>query len=252
MKENKLMLVFFIPFIMAAFPIMLYAKEAAKNDKVNTGFGVTQNHELEHFETINLSGLGALYIKQSTSQSLSVEADESILPLIKVSVVNKVLNIEMRDASKHDKAKITYHLNVKQLKDINLFGNSAVYIEEGFNSHTLNLLVSSLGEAHIKKLNVDKLNVKMASGATVEAAGVADQQTITINGAGEFDGSKLSGQVASVNINDMGVAKVNVSNSLMAAIIGEGTVQYCGSPNVKRQADSNAAVISPLSAKDCK
>ena len=247
-KKQILLLVFSTFFVSN----ILFANEIKKSDKVDIGRGVTQGHELQPFDTINMSGLGALYIKQSATQSFSVEADESILPLIKISVVNKALNIEMQDASKHDKAKITYHLNVKEVKDINLYGNCGVYIEEGFNSHVLNLLVNNLGEAHIKKLNVDKLNVKVSGGSTVEVTGVADQQTISINNAAEFNGSKLSGQIASVNINDMGIAKVNVSNNLTANIIGEGTLQYCGNPTINRQADSNTAVISPLPVKECK
>jgi len=250
MQRKKLLLssVFLILFL----PRMLIAKEESKDNKVDTGLGITHKRELEHFDVINLSGLGSLYLKQSATQNLSIEADNTILPLLKISVVNRVLNIEMREASSHEKAKIAYYLNVKTIKKINSSGGGSIVIEEGFNAQALNLSINNLGEAHIKKLNVGNLNVKLAGGATMEVSGVADQQSISINGAAEFNGIKLSGQVANVNINDMGVAKVNVSNSLTAAIIGEGMVQYCGHPNITRQATSSAAVISPLPVKDCK
>ncbi len=232
---------------------IVFSKEVKKSDTVNAGTGVTQTHELEPFDTINLSGMGNLYIKQSEVQSFSVDASEVMLPLIKVSVLNKVLYIDVKNASSHTQEKINYNLSVKEIKAINSYGSSTIFIQDGFNSHVLSLLISNLGESYIKKLNVDKLSIKINGGGTIEASGVADQQSIVINGAGEFNGSKLSGQVATVDIIETGIVKVNATNSLSTTILGEGTIKYCGKPNITRQVSSgNDTIITPLLEKECK
>jgi hypothetical protein len=231
---------------------IVFSKETKKSDKVDTGMGVNQGRELQPFDAINISGVGNLYITQSTTQGLSINADETILPLIKVSVVNKVLYIALQNASDHAEAKINYHLNIKEIKEINSHGNLNIFIQDGFNAQVLDLVISNLGEVYIKKLNVGKLNVKINSGSTVEASGVADQQSISINGAGVFNGSKLSGQLVAVDIVETGIVKINASNNLTTTIAGEGTVQYCGDPKITKQAFSKAAIITKLPEQECK
>lgn len=229
-------------------PPLVFGADATQPPS-NAKSGMSQPQKLQTFDSINISGIGHLYITQSNEESFTVEADETVLPLIQVYVKDKVLYLDLKDSSKHLQAKINYYLNVKNIQSINSFDASDIIIKNGLSADTLNLTINSLGEAHLN-LKVKQLVAKIGGGGKVELLGTADQQDITIVGAGEFNGSKLTGKTGSINIKESGVAKINVSDTLAISINGDGTVQYCNKPSITKQV-SGKNIINPLDSKEC-
>jgi len=203
---------------------------------------VAKKQDLQHFDTINLSGVGNLYIKQSDQENFTLEADETLLPLIKVNVKDKTLYINLEDASEHLKAKINYYLNIKTLNSITANGLTNVFIPSGIQTNTLKLSINGLGAEADININVKQLILKVESGAKVLASGIANTQIININGAGEFDGTKLVGDTGTIEINGSSVAKTNIAGNLTANVSGDGVVQYCGKPNITQNIDDNGKV----------
>ncbi|HEV2523892.1 MAG TPA: head GIN domain-containing protein, partial [Gammaproteobacteria bacterium] len=198
-----------------------------------------KKQELQHFDTISLSGVGNLYVKQTDEESFTMEADEVLLPLIKVSVKDKILYIDLADASNHLKANIKYYLNIKTVNSITATGLTNVFIPNGLQTNALKLSMSGFGsEAHIN-INVNQLTLKVEGGAKVEAKGVADAQVIDIHGAGEFDGTKLAGNTATVSVNGSSVAKTNISGKLSVDISGDAEVKYCAKPDITQKISDN-------------
>lgn len=201
-----------------------------------------KKQDLQHFEAINLSGVGSLYIKQTDEENFSLEADEALLPLIKVSVKDKTLYIDLKDASAHLKAKISYYLNIKTVNNIVASGLTNVFIPNGLKTDVLKFSINGLGNEANININVKQLITKIEGGAKVTASGVASTQIVNLNGAGEFDGTKLVGDIATVTLNGSSVAKTNISGKLMANISGDGQVQYCGKPNITQKIEDNGKI----------
>ncbi len=211
---------------------------------------VTKKIDLPKFNGISLAGIGDLYIQQSTDEGVTVEADDTLLPLIKVEVQDKTLYLDLKNASQHTQAKIKFHVNVKDLQKIDSNTSSTIFIKDPFKTDTLNVYVSGLGEADLN-LNVNKLNAKIDGGAKIEAKGIASEQTIVINGAGVFNGAKLTGQNANSVVSGSGIAKINVTASLTLTVSDDGIVKYCGRPVVNKQT-SGSSLIRALSKTECK
>lgn len=222
--------------LLCFMPTCSFAEDAAASKPV------AKKQDLQHFDTINLSGVGNLYIKQTDEENFTMEADDTLLPLIKVSVKDKTLYIDLTDASKHLRAKINYYLNIKTVNSITSSGLTNVFIPSGLQTNVLLLSISGLGnEAHIN-INAKQLIAKVEGGAKISASGVANAQVIAINGAGEFDGSKLAGDIATVNINGSSIAKTNISGKLLVTIVGDAEVKYCGKPAITQKIEDNGKI----------
>ncbi len=229
-------------FLLCFVQMPLFADDVTKKTDNTATKTTPKKQELQHFDTINLSGVGNLYIKQTDQENFTMEADETVLPLIKVSVKDKTLYIDVAKASEHLKSKITYYLNIKTVNNITASGLTRIFIPNGLQTDTLKLSISGLGsEAHIN-LNVKQLAAKIDGGAKIEASGVAGAQMVEVHGAGEFDGTKLVGDTATVYIDGTSVAKTNVSAKLSVDISGDAQLKYCAKPDITQKISDNGKI----------
>lgn len=213
----------------------------AKDDK--------KNQSLQPFKNIELSGVGNIYIKKSEKQEFTVEGDQKVLPLVSVYVRENTLYIDLKNASEQAESTVKYYLQVKDLKSINAYTSSTIFIDEAFETDELTISVNNFGEANVF-LNVKKFTGKIAGGGKIIARGRAIEQDISIQGAGEFQGGKLLGDNAQLNMQGSGMSQVNVSNGLSVAITGEGTVKYCGKPTITKNI-SGKGTVTPAEPDAC-
>lgn len=228
-------------FFLCSFVQIPSFADDAKTDNA-AAKATAKKQDLQHFDTISLSGVGNLYIKQTDQENFTMEADETLLPLIKVSVKDKTLYIDLMDASSHLKANINYYLNIKTVKSITASGLTNIFIPNGLQVDTLKLSINGFGnEAHIN-INVNQLTAKAEGGAKIEASGIADTQVVGVHGAGEFDGTKLKGDTATVTLNGTSMAKTNISGKLSVNISGDAEVKYCAKPDITQDISDNGKI----------
>jgi len=227
--------------ILVLMTLLCFVQMPSFADKAATQT-IPKKQELQHFDTINLSGVGNLYIKQTDQENFTMEAEEALLPLITVSVKDKTLYINVAEASKHLKAKINYYLNIKTVNNIRSSGLTHIFIPNGLETDTLSLMISGLGSEADININVKQLTTKIEDGAKVVASGIANIQTVAIHGAGEFDGAKLVGDTATIAISGSSIAKTNISGKLSVNISGDGEVKYCGKPNITQAISDNGKI----------
>lgn len=199
---------------------------------------------LQFFDSVIISSLGTLHIKQSNEPNFTIEADKKVLPLIITYVKDKVLYIDMKNQNENSQAKIDFYLNVKNLKNITLTSTATVNIDD-FTLNELNLSVSNFGESNIR-IFAEKFTGSIEGSGKINAVGAAQIQNININGAGEFHGAKFSGKEATVNINGSGMVSTAVETTLNVNISGEGIVQYCQEPKITKEIKGKGKV-SPSS-----
>lgn len=264
MKLNRILFFIFLfsfpfPCIFAASPHSLTASEKPATSKSEETTPPpapepkkieSQTKKLEFFNAIELSGVGDLHIIQSDEQNFTVEAEDSILPLIKTYVKNKTLYIDLKNASKHAEDKINYYLNVKNLEKIKSYSSSTVFIKDGFKTEELILSIDGFGVMDAN-LNVLRLIAEISGGGKVNASGMAEEQGIEISGTGEYNGNKLAGKIASLKIKGSGIAKMNLSEKITVIIPEDGTLKYCGKPNLIKEV-SKSAIVESLDQAECK
>ncbi|CAN5885901.1 hypothetical protein BH23ACT12_BH23ACT12_01920 [soil metagenome] len=185
-------------------------------DKV-TGSGrvKTEPRSVAGFDRIRISGIGELVIDQTGEESLTIEAEDNLLPLLVSEVEGNRLTLGLRpNTSISTTRPIVYRLNVKSLREISGEG-------------TVQIAASGLDTAEFA-LNTSGTVVSVLSGS-------AQNQNVLMSGAGSFDGRNLFGRTAEVEVSGTAQAVVNVTQSLSIRASGTAVVRYLGDPQVNLQ-----------------
>jgi hypothetical protein len=182
-----------------------------------TGNGIvkTEEREVAGFDRISISGIGELIVEQTGEESLTIEAEENLLPLLVSEVDGDRLTMGIRrDSSIRATKPIVYRLTVKALRE-----------------------VGGAGTVGITATGLDAADFAYDSSGTVKSvlSGKAERQKVTMTGTGTFDGRNLPGRSAEIDLSGTGEALVNVTETLTARASGTAAVRYLGDPQVDRQ-----------------
>lgn len=180
-----------------------------------SGNVVTETREVSGFTAVSLNGVGHLIIDQTGSESMSITADDNILPYIETRVRGRELVIGIQDNTTFNNVtELTYHVTVQTINSLELNGAGAVEV-----------------------LNLDGQDwqTTLAGGGSITVSGKVDVQTAELNGAGAYNAEALQSQEATVRQNGAGMAIVQVSERLDVSIDGLGSVEYIGNPTVREE-----------------
>ena len=176
---------------------------------------MSEARDVSGFNEVELKGVGNLSLEQTGSESLTVEAEEDVLPKIRTEVENKRLIISPeRNTSINTTKPINYKLTVKNLNTLEVSGSGNVEAED---------------------INTDELAVTIGGAGDVEIRGSADSQEVEISGSGEYKAGDLESKEATIDVRGSGLATVNVSDELEAEVSGSGSVEYIGDPTVQQE-----------------
>lgn len=204
-----------------------------------TGSGkvASETRVLPEFQSIELSGSMDLKVRQGTPQSVQVEADDNLLPLLETVVegsgAGARLNIQWkRWQAIRTRAKVVVTVVVPQLSGVALKGSGDLQLD-AFTTPALKLAISGAGDARIKDLVADELAISLSGSGDVAGQGKATRLKIGIAGSGDVRLTDLESDDVRVSIAGSGDAAVNAQKSLEVSIAGSGDVSYVGSPKVK-------------------
>ena len=206
--------------------LTLLAVGGCRFDKLSetTGSGTMklEKRSVPAFAAVDVSGAYEVEIVVQQEQTLEVEGDDNLLPLIKTEVKNGVLNInnEKGFSTKH---RLRVRISVPSLD-----------------------AVSTSGASNIVASNVKSDDFKIdASGAgKMQISGETKTLEVDISGAGEIDAKDLRAQKVSINSSGAAQADVYASEELNADVSGAGNVNYYGNPKTVNEDRSGAGSIS--------
>lgn len=201
-----------------------------------SGQVVTENRPVSDFHQVALGGSGELTLTQGAEETLTIEADDNLLPLIKSEVSNGHLWIGTREVNLRPTKRIRYHLQVKNLDGLNLSGSLNAQAKNLKTEH-LDMGISGSGNIRIDHLEAKRLSCHVSGSGNFTLAGKVDEQSIQISGSGNQQAGDLKCREAEVAIAGSGHAELWVEKQLNVSISGSGSVDYYGKP----QADIHTA-----------
>ena len=182
----------------------------------------SEPREVGGFDEVELRGVGNLFIEQTGSESLSVEAEEDVLPKIRTEVENSRLRIGPEPGTTINTTKpISYELSVKDLSA---------------------LKVSGSGDVEAEDISADELAVTMSGSGDVQISGKVGSQKVDISGSGDYKAEDLESARANVDVGGSGSALVNTSDELEAKVSGSGSIEYIGDPTVEQDVSGSGEV----------
>lgn len=187
-----------------------------------SGTIVTEDRDVVGFSEVDLRGSGDVTITVGTNESLTIETDDNLLPLISTEVRGSSLVIE-NDRSISPSTPIVYRIEA-----IDFDG------------------VSVAGSADVVAPNIDcgTFSVSIAGSGSLDLDGGCTMLDVEIAGSGDLDAEGLSVERADVSIAGAGDVVVDASDELQVSIAGSGNVVYLGDPETDVDIQGSGAVRS--------
>jgi hypothetical protein len=108
-------------------------------------------------------------------------------------------------------------------------------------------VIAKEGSSIQLKLDVSKLNAKIANGSTVTVSGTSKNQDILINSGGIYEGEKLKTQQTTISLNAGGDASIFATELVDAKVRAGGDILIYGNPS-----NINQKTIAGGSIKEAK
>jgi hypothetical protein len=205
----------------------------------------SETRPVSDFNAVAIRYPADVVIRQGESESLTIEADDNLLPQLRTQVSSGRLIIDNSEQNWNKRVNATQPVRitliVKDLGDLDLSGAGNVRIE-GLHTADLKVWISGAGELSLTDIAVTTLFCNSSGAASITATGTADTLTLEISGAGKFLAPDLSTQNADVQISGVGDASVWAKSKLTVDISGAGSVRYYGSPQVTQRISGAGSV----------
>lgn len=212
-----------------------------------SGNVITESRSVSNFHKVDLAGFGELSITQGDTESLTIETDDNLLPLIETKVENGVLSIgpdSKRGAiSVNPTHSIKYALHVKNLDALEISGAGNVNAPS-LKSDTFTINTSGAGNLNLQQFETKTLTTSVSGAGNILLAGQVETQAATLSGFGNYDASNLKSTAADIRLSGAGNATVWASGTLNVQISGAGSVSYYGTPQVSQTISGIGAVKS--------
>jgi hypothetical protein len=210
-----------------------------------SGVSATEERDVGYVNEVVLSGVGDLTIVPGEFTSLSVTADDNVLPVLETESVNGKLTLRTKSRTNvRTKTKIAYTLTVPKLSAITVSGAGNVRSTR-LDADELTVKLSGAGNAHLSNLTCKSLSLTLSGAGTAHLAGSTNKLTVRLSGAGGIEAVGLKSSSADVQVSGAGNATVWAADELKARVSGAGGVKYKGRPTVDQKV-SGAGRIRPL------
>jgi Putative auto-transporter adhesin, head GIN domain len=263
MKHNLsliLILLFFIP--------SLACGSFTTNSVVGSGNIETQVIDVSGFDRVLLEGFGDVYVEQGQSESLSVQTDANIIPLLDIEVRGRELRLGTKPGIDLTPSEsIAYNLTVKDLNSLSLAGSGNFYVEpvkssalavslsgsgnidlKGINTANLSVDLNGSGNISIGAINAKTIDASLKGSGDIKLKGDANTQTVILSGSGNYRAGDLQTDIGDVSIPGSADVTIWVNHELKIKVNGSGHIQYYGKPTVEQNI-SGSGSITPLGEK---
>jgi hypothetical protein len=178
------------------------------------------------FQWIEILGAAKFDVKTGAPQSVVVEADDNIAPLIETEVSNGRLRVSAkesyRDPMDHG-VKLT--ITVAELKGVEISGACS---------------------GAVGGLAGGEFRAEISGAGTLDLAGAVDALEIEVAGAASVDSRQLTAKRADVDVAGAGRVRLTATEELKARVSGVGDIRYAGNPAKVEQKILGVGRIAPL------
>ena len=215
-----------------------------------SGSGVIQNEErpVRGFNRLRLEAGGLTEIVPGETESLSIQADDNLLPYLISDVSGGELRISVKPGvSISPSQPVRFTIGVKDLQRVIVTGSGQASLT-GFSGQSLELEASGSAKLDLSSATIEKLQVEISGSGGALADGIAKELQLQISGAGKLDAGDLRCREAVVEISGAGNAVLWVTDELQVDLSGASRLAYYGAPAL-RQEISGASRVESLGAK---
>lgn len=176
------------------------------------------------FESVALEGSSDVEIAVGPIQSVVVEADDNIVPLILTEVADNTLRIAS-EGSYRSRSAVKVTITVPRL---------------------IAVVSSGSGNLAARDIVAGSFAASLQGSGSVSLAGAADELTASLQGSGSLTAAALTTDRVTVSLQGSGHAEVHTRQQLTASISGSGGVRYAGGATNVTQNVHGSGKVAPM------
>jgi Protein of unknown function (DUF2807). len=182
----------------------------------------TETRDVAAFEAITCDGGYEVQINCQEKQSLAIETDENLLPLVKTEVHNNTLHIDTK-GSLSPTHRIRIAVSVPTITEFTSNGST---------------------DGDINNINNSAFDIGIHGSGNLHLNGKSGTVHINTSGSSKIDATSLISENSDIQINGSGNIQVYATNSIGVQINGSGTVKYKGEPkSVNQQINGSGKIV---------
>ncbi len=160
---------------------------------------------------------------QGDTESLTIEADDNVIPNLTSDVKDGTLRLDRKAGlGLRSVSPIRYRVTMPKLEGLVLSGSGTITAND---------------------LTVDALSSEISGSGVVVVTGTAGSQNVSVSGSGRHEASQLATERAVADVSGSGEILLTVSTELKATISGSGTVTYSGDPQVSESISGSGKLV---------
>ena len=203
-----------------------------------------EDRNISGFTKLEVSGGFEIVLTQGNNESLTIEADESILDNIKTRITGNTLEIYTKGTIRNYRVMRVY-ITFKQLESIEISGAVKVTADQSLQFDRLDLDVS--GACTIEfDMEADRLDLDLSGASKLILSGYANYLDADCSGASKLMLAGLKTKRVSFESSGASTAEFWVTESLDVESSGASNVRYKGNPTTVNVDNSGASSIKKM------
>jgi len=195
-----------------------------------SGNVVSRDFDLDEFSSISFGGAGYIFVTQSENQSMRIEADDNVIDLLLLDVINGRLVIDSNNCFTNIRP-IKIWASMKDVNGITVSGSAEIVSENEINTDSFDLRVSGSSSSDMN-INSEEISTTISGSGNVNYRGSTKSHDIHISGSGNVKALDLSTEETKITISGFGNIEVDASEDLDVTISGSGNVLHSGNASV--------------------
>jgi hypothetical protein len=192
-----------------------------KHQIQGSGVAKTEQRDVGKFDELSIQGGMDAVVTIGDQQSLTIEADDNILPIIETKVEDGKLIVQPAE-SYSSKTHVKLTITVPRLKGVAINGS---------------------GDVDVIGLNgAESFAVAINGSGDVTAKGTAQSVSVAVRGSGDVKLQDLVAKNGKVAVAGSGDVTVNATDVLDVSVAGSGDVKYMGSPKLTKSIAGSGSV----------
>ncbi len=203
-----------------------------------------ETRQVSGFTGINVAGPFQVTVQQGNEFSVSVEADENLMPYIEIKKTGNALEIGEKDGYNLRGTKgLWVTVQLPDIDMLSIAGSGNIQTVSPLkNTGTIEFSIAGSGKIDAA-VDAPEVSVEITGSGTANLSGQTRKMDIGITGSGDCLTENLKSEDCTINIAGSGTARVFASTSLDVSVTGSGDVYYAGKPqNIKKSVTGSGKI----------
>jgi len=210
---------------------------------IGSGNLETEEYAFTDFTEVEISSAFEFEIKQSSSYSINITADDNVIDYVQVSQDGQTLKIGLGTVTWFGPVTLRASVTMPQLSGLTVSGASRGDIYDFSSTEDLDITVSGASKV-TGDITAGNVEFDISGASTIQLEGSANDMVASVSGAGRFNLDDFTVNNADVNFSGASSGTVNLNGRLDANLSGASRLWYIGEPTMGDINTSGASTIS--------